>query len=63
MMDSLESGLGNDADKVRENFKKQLPLGRYAQEEEIAQTAYFLLSNQSSYTTGAVFMIDGGLTA
>jgi len=63
MMDSLEEGLGDDADAVKENFKTQIPLGRYAQTEEIAETAYFLLSDKTPYTTGAVYVVDGGLTA
>jgi len=63
MMDSLEAGLGEDPDKVKEGFKQQVPLGRYAQEDEIAKTAYFLLSDQTSYTTGSVNVVDGGLSA
>lgn len=63
MMDSLEEGLGDDAKAVEKSFKAQVPLGRYAKEEEIAQTAYFLLSDNASYITGAVYVVDGGLTA
>jgi len=63
MMDSIEKGLGEDANAIKEAFKQQIPLGRYAQEKEIATTAYFLLSDQSPYTTGAVYVVDGGLTA
>lgn len=63
MMDSLEQGLGDDPDAVKEGFKQQVPLGRYAQEEEIADTVFFLLSDQARYTTGAVHVVDGGLMA
>jgi len=63
MMDSLEAGLGEDPEQVKEGFKQQVPLGRYAQEDEIAQTAYFLLSDQTPYTTGSVNVVDGGLSA
>lgn len=63
MMDSLEAGLGEDADAVKEGFKQQVPMGRYAQEDEIAKTAYFLLSPDAPYTTGAIHVVDGGLSA
>lgn len=36
-----------------------IPLKRYAVPEEIAETAAFLISDQSSYTTGYVFEVDG----
>lgn len=39
------------------------PLGRYASPQEIAQSAYFLMSKDSSFTTGAALMVDGGFSA
>ncbi len=39
------------------------PLGRIAHPREIAYMALFLASEESSFTTGAIFIIDGGLTA
>lgn len=62
MMDSLEEGLGEDAAAVKENFKQQVPLGRYGQEKEVAHTVFFLLSAKASYTTGSTYVVDGGLT-
>lgn len=38
------------------------PLGRWAEPEEIAQGALFLLSDRASYITGHTLMIDGGMT-
>lgn len=61
MMDSLEQGLGEDADAVKESFKEQVPLGRYGQEKEVAETVFFLLSDKASYTTGSTYVLDGGL--
>jgi NAD(P)-dependent dehydrogenase (short-subunit alcohol dehydrogenase family) len=38
-----------------------ITLGRHAQPEEIAQMVLFLASDRSSFSTGAVFMADGGM--
>jgi NAD(P)-dependent dehydrogenase (short-subunit alcohol dehydrogenase family) len=38
-----------------------IALGRHARAEEIAQMVLFLASNRSSFSTGAVFMADGGM--
>ena len=42
---------------------RRVPLGRVAQAEEVARMALFLASDESSYSTGSEFVIDGGLTA
>jgi NAD(P)-dependent dehydrogenase (short-subunit alcohol dehydrogenase family) len=39
------------------------PLGRFGQPEDIAGLAIFLASNESAWTTGAVFTVDGGYSA
>jgi len=39
-----------------------IPLGRYANNEEIADLAVFLASDESKFITGAQYVIDGGLT-
>lgn len=41
----------------------RVPLGRVAQAEEVAKLALFLASDESSYSTGSEFVVDGGLTA
>ncbi len=43
-------------------FDEQTPLGRHATPEEIAQSVLYLASAQSSYTTGTMLMVDGGMS-
>jgi NAD(P)-dependent dehydrogenase (short-subunit alcohol dehydrogenase family) len=38
-----------------------LPIGRFAEVEEIAQAALFLATDESSYITASTFLVDGGL--
>ena len=39
------------------------PLGRYASPREVAESAFFLMSGASSFTTGTILMVDGGFSA
>jgi 3-oxoacyl-[acyl-carrier protein] reductase len=49
------------SDEQREGIMGQVPLGRYAQPEEIAASVRFLASEEAAYITGAVIPVDGGL--
>ena len=40
-----------------------IPIGRLGQADEIANAALFLASDESSFITGATFVVDGGITA
>jgi 3-oxoacyl-[acyl-carrier protein] reductase len=46
-----------------ENLLDMYPLQRIGQPREVAQYALFLASDESVFVTGAVHVIDGGLTA
>lgn len=48
-------------DEIKEEFKKQIPLGRFANPEEVADLVSFLSSNKTSYITGQVIGINGGM--
>ncbi|HEX8151780.1 MAG TPA: SDR family oxidoreductase [Thermoanaerobaculia bacterium] len=45
---------------IMEGIRKTIPLRRFANLEEVAQAASYLLSDYSSYVTGENFVIDGG---
>ncbi|QPP09533.1 3-oxoacyl-[acyl-carrier-protein] reductase [Streptomyces bathyalis] len=49
------------SDEQRANIVEQVPLGRYAQPEEVAASVRFLASDEAAYITGAVIPVDGGL--
>ncbi len=51
--------LGPNIDKMT----SRVPLGRIAQADEVAQLALFLASDESAYSTGCEFVVDGGITA
>ena len=40
-----------------------VPLDRWGEKDEIAEAVWFLLSPQSSWTTGSVLFVDGGTDA
>ena len=51
-----------DENRYRE-LQKGLPLGRPAHPQEIADLMAYLASDRSSYTTGVIFTVDGGIGA
>jgi 2-keto-3-deoxy-L-fuconate dehydrogenase len=53
---------GGNVEDVRAAFVARQPMGRIGAAQEIAALAVYLASDESSYTTGAVFSIDGGMT-
>ena len=61
----IETPMVTEGDAVEEikAFAKQIPMRRMAQSEEVTNMVLFLASEESSYSTGSEFIIDGGLTA
>ena len=49
------------AEKVKENYLQNIPLGRFGTPEDVADVIGFLATDMSSYVTGQVINIDGGL--
>lgn len=46
---------------VKENYMKQIPLGRFGSPEDIANACIFLASDNASYITGQVLSVNGGM--
>ena len=49
------------SDNVKENINSQIPLKRMGTAEEVAKLVYFLGTSESSYITGQVINVDGGM--
>jgi 2-keto-3-deoxy-L-fuconate dehydrogenase len=52
----------DDPDAARRDFIARQPMGRLGTAEEIAAIAVYLAGDESAYTTGQVFIVDGGIT-
>lgn len=62
MMRSLEEGfVPGAALQAKAELTKTIPLGRYAQSDEIAKAVVFLASDDSVFITGTTMVVDGGL--
>ena len=50
------------SEKVQEEILSQIPLKRYGTPQDVADLTVFLAGDKSSYMTGQVFSIDGGMS-
>ena len=64
MMRSIEEGLApGAAAAAKEQVLTTIPLGRYAQVDDVVNLMLFLASNESRSCTGSCYLVDGGITA
>lgn len=52
-----------DNPRLHDRLTARVPMGRFAQPDEIADMALFLVSDSARYVTGSVYSVDGGLVA
>jgi NAD(P)-dependent dehydrogenase (short-subunit alcohol dehydrogenase family) len=52
-----------DTEAKRQRRLSHIPMGRFGEAAEIARAALWLASDESTFTTGAMFVVDGGITA
>lgn len=58
----LTGSAGKSAEVLAQEIRSHTPMGRMGSAEEVAKTIAFLLSEESSFTTGAVYAVDGGMS-
>jgi len=61
MLESFMQGSGNP-EKLREAFRRAVPIGRLGKPEDIAGAVLFLSSDDADFITGQVISVSGGLT-
>lgn len=62
-LDAESAATGKPIEELRRRMTHDIPLGRMAEPEEVADAALYLASARASYVTGAVLAMDGGLNA
>jgi 2-keto-3-deoxy-L-fuconate dehydrogenase len=59
-IETLARDTKQPVEKVRQAFIDRQPIGRLGKPEEIAAMAVYLAGDESAYTTGQIFLVDGG---
>lgn len=52
-----------DTEEKKQRRLVHIPMGRFGEAKEMARAALWLASDEASFTTGATFLVDGGITA
>ena len=52
-----------DTEEKKQRRLIHVPMGRFGLAKEMAQASLYLASDESSFVTGAEFMVDGGITS
>lgn len=60
IQEGITPGHAEEARRVR---MEQMPMGRFAEPEDVAQTMLFLASDDSRYCSGGMYSVDGGISA
>jgi 3(or 17)beta-hydroxysteroid dehydrogenase len=58
-MNTAPKAATKDPERIRAGLSRAAPMGRMGKAEEVANMILFLASYESSFTTGAEFMVDG----
>jgi 2-hydroxycyclohexanecarboxyl-CoA dehydrogenase len=61
MLEAFMQGAGNP-DKLREAYRRAVPIGRLGKPEDIAGAVLFLASDDADFITGQTISVSGGLT-
>lgn len=59
----ISGAQGEDVERQLARTRTRYPIGRLGEVDDIANLALFLASDESSWITGGVYVIDGGMTA
>ena len=58
---TMAADRGCTPEQILEEFSQEIPIGRFAEPEEIASVAAFVVSERASYMTGQNISVDGGI--
>jgi len=61
IVEERASKTGTSVDEAYKEMVKSIPLGRYAEPEEVGYLAAFIASDKGAYLNGGMFTVDGGL--
>jgi 3alpha(or 20beta)-hydroxysteroid dehydrogenase len=59
----LHEVFGSNSDATIEAIGSRVPNGRMATADDVAKLVLYLASDDSAYSTGSEFVVDGGMTA